>query len=189
MRGGPIIGVLLAAGSASRFGGGKLLAALPDGTPIGLAALQCLAGAVDGVVAVVRPHDDALAAAMAARGARVTACPHASDGIGASLAWGIRATPAAAAWLIALADMPWVQPATVGVVVDALRGGARIAAPSHRGTRGHPVGFAAELYAELVALSGDEGAKPILGRHPLVLIETPDAGVLRDVDTRQDLGI
>jgi molybdenum cofactor cytidylyltransferase len=188
MRGDPIIGVLLAAGSASRFGGGKLLAALPDGTPIGLAALHCLASAVDGVVAVVRPGDDALAAAMAARGARVTECPHASDGIGASLAWGVRATPVAAGWLIALADMPWVQPATLSAVVDALRGGATIAAPSHLGRRGHPVGFAAALYGELIALSGDEGAKAILGRHSPVLIETRDGGVLRDVDTRQDLG-
>ena len=69
---GPIVGVLLAAGSASRFGGEKLLAPLPDGTPIGVAALEHLAAAVDSVVAVVRPHDAPLAAALAARGARIT---------------------------------------------------------------------------------------------------------------------
>jgi molybdenum cofactor cytidylyltransferase len=187
MRGGPIVGVLLAAGSASRFGGGKLLAALPDGTPIGVAALESLVEAVDAAVAVVRPHDDALAAALSARGARVSACPHAAAGIGVSLAWGIRAAPVAAAWLIALADMPWVQPATLVGIVEALRRGAPIAAPSRLGRRGHPVGFAAELYAELIALSGDEGARPILARHRVVLIETEDAGILRDVDTRQDL--
>ncbi len=79
---GPIVGILLAAGSASRFGGEKLRAALPDGTPIGVAALELLAGAVDAVVAVVRPHDDVLAAAFAARGARVTRCPQAADGDG-----------------------------------------------------------------------------------------------------------
>lgn len=184
---GPIVGILLAAGSAARFGGDKLLAALPDGTPIGVAALERLAPTVDTVVAVVRAHDATLAAAFAARGARVTGCPQAAQGMGVSLSWGIRAAPVAGAWLVALADMPWVQPATLSRVVDALRRGAPIAAPRRQGRRGHPVGFAAGFYAELSALSGDEGARPVLDRHPVALIDTDDAGVLRDVDTRQDL--
>src|SRR5271170_827065 len=126
---GPIVGVLLAAGSASRFGGGKLLALLPDGNPIGVVALKHLAAVVDSVVVVVRPQDDPVAAALVACGGRVTRCPHAAEGIGASLAWGVRAAPVAAAWLIALADMPWVEPATMAGVVDALRAGAPVAAP------------------------------------------------------------
>jgi molybdenum cofactor cytidylyltransferase len=187
MRDGPIVGILLAAGSATRFGSDKLLAKMAGDTPIGVAALKNLAAAVDTVVAVVRLGDDALATVLAAHGARVTACPRAAEGMGESLAWGVRGAPAAAAWLIALADMPWVQAATVGRVVDALRQGAVIAAPSWRGTRGHPVGFAAGLYAELIALSGDEGAKPVITRHGASLVATEDAGVLRDVDTPQDL--
>jgi molybdenum cofactor cytidylyltransferase len=183
----PIVGILLAAGSASRFGGEKLLAPLPDGTPIGVAALKHLAAAVDTVVAVVRPRDELLAAALEAAGARITRCPRAAEGMGASLAWGVCAAPVAAAWVIALADMPWVEPATMAGVVDALRGGASVAAPSCRGRRGHPVGFAASCYGELSALSGDEGAKAVVDRHPVTLIDTDDAGILRDVDTRQDL--
>jgi len=183
----PIVGVLLAAGSASRFGGGKLLAPLPDGTPIGVAALKHLTAAVDTVVAVVRPGDELLAAALAAAGARITCCPLAAEGMGVSLAWGVRAAPVAAAWLIALADMPWVEPATMASVVDALRAGAPVAAPRSLGRRGHPVGFAAACYMELSAQSGDDGARAILARHPVTLIDTDDAGVLRDVDTRQDL--
>ena len=184
---GPIVGILLAAGSASRFGGDKLLAPLPDGAPIGVAALKHLAAAVDTVVAVVRPRDELLAAALAAAGARITRCPRAAEGMGASLAWGVRAAPVAAAWVIALADMPWVEPATMAGVVDALHRGASVAAPVCRGRRGHPVGFAARCYGELSALSGDEGAKTVLAMHPVTLVDTDDAGVLRDVDTRQDL--
>ncbi|TMG86922.1 MAG: nucleotidyltransferase family protein [Betaproteobacteria bacterium] len=183
----PIVGILLAAGSASRFGGDKLLAPLSDGMQVGVAALRNLAAAVDAVVAVVRPGDDALAAALAARGARVTACPRAGEGMGASLAWGVRAAPLAAGWVIALADMPWIQSATIARVADALRGHATIAAPSWRSSRGHPVGLASGFYAELSALTGDEGAKAILGRHRVALIATEDAGVLRDVDTLPDL--
>ena len=187
MRDGPIVGILLAAGSATRFGGDKLVAKMPSDTPIGVAALDNLASAVDAVVAVVRPGDDLLATVLAAHGARVTACPQAAEGMGESLAWGVRAAPAAAAWLIALADMPWVQPASIARVADALREGAPIAAPTWQGARGHPVGFAARFYAELIALKGDEGAKPVIARHGALLVATEDAGVLRDVDTPEDL--
>jgi molybdenum cofactor cytidylyltransferase len=187
MRSRPIVAVLLAAGSAERFGGGKLLARLPDGTPLGVAAARSVIGAVQRVVAVVRPGDDELAAALAREGARVTVCPRAADGIGASLAWGVRAAPLAHAWLIALADMPWIRAATIASVAHAMGDGASIAAPGWRGARGHPVGIASSFYAELIALSGDEGARAILARHAVKLIETDDPGVVRDVDTPGDL--
>lgn len=185
---GPIVGVLLAAGSAKRFGADKLGVALPGGTTVGTAALASLAAAVDAVVAVVRPGDDALARALGAAGARVTFCTRARDGMGSSLAWGVRAAPLAAAWVIALADMPWVRADSVARVVATLRRGAAIAAPSWNGARGHPVGFASGFYAELSSLSGDEGAKAILARGPVTLIATDDPGVLRDVDVPEDLG-
>ena len=187
MQRAPVVGILLAAGSATRFGGDKLLAPLADGTPVGLAALRNLATAVDVVLAVVRPGDDALAAALAAGGARMTVCPRAAEGMGASLAWGVRAAPLAAGWVIALADMPWIQSVTIAGVVDALRAGAPIVAPSWQDSRGHPVGIASRFFGELSALSGDEGAKAILRRHNVTLIATEDAGVLRDVDTPKDL--
>jgi molybdenum cofactor cytidylyltransferase len=183
----PIVGILLAAGSARRFGGEKLAARLGDATPLGVAALASLVPAVDAVVAVVRPGDAALAGALSARGARISACPEADEGMGASLAWGVRAAPVAAGWVIALADMPWVQPQTVAAVVAALRSGAAIAAPEYRGQRGHPVGFAAVHYPQLAALSGDEGAKRLLAAGPVSLVATEDPGVLRDVDTPADL--
>jgi molybdenum cofactor cytidylyltransferase len=187
MRSGAIIGVLLAAGRSTRFGRDKLLVPLTDGVPVAVAALRNLAPAVDEVVAVVRPRDERLAAALNRAGARVTACPRASEGMGASLAWGVRAAPLAAAWLVALADMPWIRTTSVASVVDALEKGAAIAAAGCRDVRGHPVGFASSFYPDLVALSGDEGAKAILSRQRIEIVETGDSGVLRDVDTPEDL--
>jgi molybdenum cofactor cytidylyltransferase len=186
----PVVGVLLAAGSGSRFGGDKLLAALEDGTAMGERALANLTAAVDSVVAVVRPGDDVLAQALAQGGARVTVCPNAAEGMGESLAWGVRGAPVAAGWIVALADMPWTASGTIVRIADALRGSARLVAPSHRGMRGHPVGISARYFGELCALSGDEGARRILGANAdsLTLIETDDAGVVRDVDIRADLG-
>jgi molybdenum cofactor cytidylyltransferase len=184
---GPIVGVLLAAGRSTRFGSDKLLVPLEDGTPIGVAALKNLAAAVDAVVAVVRPGDAVLAAALAAHGARVTECPNAAEGMGESLAWGVRGSPTAAARLIALADKPWMRPAAIERVVGALRRGAPIAAPGWQGRQGHPVGFAALHYPELIALSGDLGARPVIERHGVLLVEAEDSGVVRDVDAPQDL--
>ena len=185
----PIVGILLAAGSASRFGGDKLLAPLKDGTPLGVRALSNLVACVDNVVAVVRPGDQTLARALSDHGAELTVCPYAVNGMGQSLAWAIRATPLAKAWVIALADMPWIEIATNQRIAAALERGAELVAASHQGVRGHPVGFSRRYYGELAALSGDEGAKSLVRRHEraLQLIETNDAGISRDVDTPEDL--
>jgi molybdenum cofactor cytidylyltransferase len=184
-----LTGILLAAGSASRFGGGKLLAPLAGGTPIGVHALANLAACVDRVTAVVRPEDSALARLLAAHGASVTVCPYAANGMGQSLAWAIRATPLSEGWVVALADMPWVTTTTIRFIADSLRRGGELVAPSRRGVRGHPVAFSRRFYGELAGLSGDEGAKTILQTHAadLRVIETDDEGVSRDVDTPADL--
>ena len=187
--GHPIVGILLAAGSASRFGGDKLLAPLKDGTPLGVRAFCNLVVCVDRVVAVVRPGDQGLARALSDHGAEITVCPHAANGMGQSLAWAIRATPLARAWVIALADMPWIEVATIQRVADTLEGGAELVAASYQGVRGHPVGFSRRYYGELAALTGDEGAKSLVRRHEreLQLIDTNDTGISSDVDTPGDL--
>ena len=185
----PLVGILLAAGSASRFGADKLAATLPDGTPVGVAALRNLAAAVDSVIAVVRGGDSATAKAFAANGARVSVCPWASDGMGASLAWGVRAAAVAAGWIVALADMPWIAPATIAQVATTIREGALLTAPRFEGSRGHPVGVSQRYFGELVALSGDEGARRLLAAHANSIrwVDADDAGVLRDIDTPADL--
>ena len=109
--------------------------------------------------------------------------------MGASLACGVQATPDADAWVIALADMPWIRPSTIDLLASALAAGADIVAPFYNGERGHPVGFARRHYAALAALTGDEGARAVLraNQPTLRLVETDDASVVRDVDTRGDL--
>jgi molybdenum cofactor cytidylyltransferase len=190
---GRIVGVLLAAGRGERFGGGKLLAPLPAGpnagVAVGVAACRSLRAAVDEVIAVVRPGDPALVAALAGEGARVVVAARADDGMGASLAAGIAAADGTDAYVVALADMPWVTTATIRAVVEALRGGASIAAPRYRGRRGHPVGFAAAHRAELVALTGDQGARAIVEARAsfVAFVDVDDAGVLADVDVPGDL--
>lgn len=182
--------ILLAAGSSSRFGGDKLAAPLVDGTPLVLASAQTLLAAGCDVLAVVRDADVGPGALLAGvPGIEVRACPQAALGLGHSLAFGVRNSDSADAWVVALADMPFVRPATVARVAVALTRGASLVAPVFARRRGHPVGFARDWQAQLVALTGDAGARSLLARHAgaLTLLDTDDPGVLRDVDRIADL--
>ncbi len=182
-------GVLLAAGAGRRFGGPKLLQRLDDGRPMAVAAARNLLGGVGRALAVVRPEDRELARVLAREGLEVVPCAQADRGMGLSLACGVRASADAHGWVIALADMPYILPATVAELVRCLRRGAALAAPEYRGQRGHPVGIAAEFLAPLLALDGDAGARAVLAQHGARLLTLPvdDPGVLIDIDTRSDL--
>ncbi len=184
-----IVGVLLAAGSGSRFGGRKLTAFLPDGTRVGERAARTLRGAVDAGVAVVRPGDADLARIVEEEGFTPLPFDRADEGMGASLAFGVSSSPGALGWVVALADMPFVRPETVGAVCRKLREGALVVAPSRGGRRGHPVAFSRSLRDELVRLGGDEGARSILSRHGerVVTLECDDAGIFLDVDVPGDV--
>ena len=130
-----------------------------------------------------------LRAALQAEGCGILESADTARGLGASLAAGVRHSREADGWIVALGDMPFISPATFTAVAAALRKGAVIAAPVHHGSRGHPVGFAASLVADLEAIDGDEGARSVLLRHraDISLIEVDDGGITRDIDTPHDL--
>lgn len=107
-------------------------------------------------------------------------------GMGSSIAAGVAARPHARGWLVLPGDMPRVRPETLRRVAAELEHHP-VAYAQHHGRRGHPVGFAAELYSELVQLSGDEGARRLVARYPAYGVELDDAGVLLDIDTPADL--
>lgn len=181
--------VLLAAGAGSRFGGDKLLHPLEDGVAIAAHAARNLLAVTPDVVAVVRWGDFPLYEILEQEGCQVTMFQGASRGMGASLAHGVREARGADGWVIALADMPRISPDTVRAIIAALAEGALIAAPVHKGERGHPVGFGGALRNELLALDGDQGARALLERHrdAITLVERNDAGILYDVDRKSDL--
>jgi molybdenum cofactor cytidylyltransferase len=181
---GEIVGILLAAGSGSRFGGDKLLHPLADGTPMALAAGRRLRDCCERTIAVLRPGTDRLAELLVAEGIATVVAAESIEGMGHSLAAGVRAAADAGGWIIALADMPFIEPGSYECVKTALRQGASIAAPAHAGRRGHPVGFSMRWFDALSRLSGDEGARSILAakRDEVTLSAVDDPGILRDVD-------
>lgn len=94
---------------------------------------------------VVRPKDSALIQLLLLEKVRILPCPQAELGMGASLACGVCAAAEADAWLIALADMPYVSPAPIAI----RQHNSTLA--HHQGQRGHPVGFKRTFYPKLAA--------------------------------------
>ena len=182
-----IVGLLLAAGSASRFGSDKLRHRLPHGVPIAVQSARHLKSQLPRVLVVVRAAD--ARDAFAAERCETVVCENADEGMGTSLACAARAAGEADAYIVALADMPFVRPSTIAAVRDALEGGAELVAPYFRARRGHPVGIAGRFYEHLVYLTGDEGARHLLAAHEADLVKIPvgDPGVIRDIDRPEDL--
>lgn len=183
-----VIGILLAAGAATRFGGDKLLAKLDDGTSVGARSCATLVTAVGEVIAVVRPGDAPLANALTEAGARVSVCDESVHGMGASLAHGIAVAKPCDAIVVALADMPWVSVSTIAALVAALEHGSSLVVPRYRSRRGNPVGFGRAHFNTLRNLNGDRGARDLIeGAHSVSWIDVDDPAILRDVDTVEDL--
>lgn len=195
---GQPVGILLAAGRGTRYDPSertlKLLAPASrgphPGAPLAAAAAQTLLAELPRVTAVVRVADRdeqrRLHAVLRSVGCALAVCDDADLGMSASLACGIRAEPHAAGWLIALGDMPAIAPSTVRAIVTALREGTQTVVPVYRGQQGHPVGFAATLRDELLALQGDAGARAVLQAHPPLRIDVDDSGILYDVDLARE---
>ncbi len=184
-----IVGLLLAAGTAQRFGSDKLQHSLPHGVSIAVQAARHLKSELDRVIAVTRPGADELAAKLRKEGCEVTVCENAAEGMGASLACAARAAGEADGYVVALGDMPFVRRTSIAAVREALLNGAALAAPYFRTRRGHPVGMTGSFYCELLVQRGDEGAQRLLAAHENRLVKIPvgDPGVVRDIDTPDDL--
>jgi len=187
----PVI-VVLAAGLGRRFvdPGHKLAQSLGASTVLGQTVQHAIASGLPVVVVTTQPLLVEVSTMVAGRD--VVLMPDqprkGSDGVGMgySIAAGVASRPNASGWLMLPGDMPLVRPDTLRLIAAALPLEAVVFA-QHHGRRGHPVGFSAELFSDLVQLTGDEGARRLIARYPSRGVEVTDPGVLIDVDTKADL--
>lgn len=181
-----IAGVVLAAGRARRFGRQKLLADLGGRPIVRHAVEQVLAAGLEEVVVVLGAESDAVAAALSGLPVRTVVNHRYSEGMASSIVCGVGAvTPGATAIVIALGDQPTIGAGTIARLVAAWHESRRaITAPVYDGTRGTPVLFDAALRSELLALSGDGGARPVVDADPGRVTEVHFARPMPpDVDT------
>jgi molybdenum cofactor cytidylyltransferase len=160
-----IIGVLLAAGGARRFGSQKLVATL-DGVPVVRRAFDALSPATDGTIVVVGSEADAVTRALDGKTASIVVNADWALGLSTSLRCGILATPPSTeAVIVGLGDEPAVDPHVCRELVRAWRRDRKaIVAARYNGVQDHPVLFDRAVFAELTSLEGDVGAKSVINR-------------------------
>ena len=179
--------VVLAAGSARRFGGNKL-AATVEGAALIRRALSAVPAERFSRVAVVTQYPEILALAR-----DFSFTPVLNDtpeaGVSRSIALGLAAIGDCPGALFLVADQPLLRRESVDALVTLWQGKPEgIAALGHGGVRGNPCLFPSRLFPELLALTGDRGGAAVIRRHEglLTLLEV-DARELRDADTPEAL--
>ncbi|HEY7138666.1 MAG TPA: nucleotidyltransferase family protein [Methylomirabilota bacterium] len=182
--------IVLAAGASTRMGRQKLTLPMADGRPIVRVSVeQVLAAGLDDAVVVLGREAEAVAEALRGLPVRTVLNPRYAEGQSTSLRVGLDALRAGTdAALVALGDQPLPDPDVIRRLVAAFRTTGRpIAAPVYLDGRGNPVLFAAEVFEELRAVTGDRGARDVIARDPARVAEVRvDAPMPADIDTPED---
>jgi len=191
-----IAAIVLAAGASKRFGRQKLIERYLWKPIVRRAVEAAMASGVDETIAVTG-GDDRVRRAVERTGARCVTNAAWESGMASTIATGIAAlAPGTQAALIVLGDQPTVSPRAYRAVLDAYRAqGAAIVVPVYWWkTRGHPVLFDASVFPELLALSGDHGAREAIQRDPTRVLEVrvrrpapPDVDTTRDAASLMNL--
>jgi molybdenum cofactor cytidylyltransferase len=184
-----IAAVVLAAGLSRRMGRPKLLLDLGGAAVIRVSVDRILAAGLDEVIVVTPPDAAGIAAALDGLPVRYAVNADPAAGQATSIVAGIRALASDTdAALIALGDQPTLPADVIPALVRArAETGRPIAAPVYRGERGNPVLFAASVFPELDALSGDRGARGVIERDAARVALVPfDVPMPPDLDTPDD---
>ena len=188
-----IVAIVLAAGRSTRMGeANKLLADIGGKPMLRHVAEAALASQAQQVLVVVGHQADEVCAALTGLDVAFVANLDFATGLSSSLKAGIRALPQGAAGaLVLLGDMPRIETAHLDAMIAAFasEAGNAVVVPMHRGQRGNPVLWPADLFAEILALEGDVGARSLLARHaPRVReIDLGTDAIVMDVDTPEAL--
>jgi CTP:molybdopterin cytidylyltransferase MocA/xanthine/CO dehydrogenase XdhC/CoxF family maturation factor len=185
-------GVVLAAGLSRRMGRNKLVAEVAGRSLVRHAAEAALAGGLDPVMVVTGHQAGEIEKSLAGLPVGFVHNPSFADGLSTSLKAGIESLPAdCAGAIVLLGDMPGVSPELVARVSAAFEPakGRSICVATAEGRRGHPVLWGRQFFAELMRLSGDQGARGLIAAHAANIVEVGagDAGPLTDIDTPEAL--
>lgn len=183
-----IASVVLAGGASSRMGRPKMLLPWGAGTVLSASVGAHLEAGVDLVVVVLGPGGEEVW-----RGSGLHPDPRLRsvvneawrEGLASSLRRGLEECGEATAVLVALGDQPGVTASRIRRIVEAWQPGTRLVVPVQGQRAGHPVLFDRSLWDELLALSGDAGAREVVRRHWGEAV-TVEAEPLFDIDTEED---
>jgi molybdenum cofactor cytidylyltransferase len=181
-----VSGVLLAAGASRRLGRPKQLLRWQGETLVRRAACAALEAGVDELIVVTGAERDAVTASLAGLDLHLVENPRWPDGLGSSIAAGVRAASGAAVLLL-LADQPGVDAALLAELIASMEAGHERVACAYGGVVGAPALFsAASDLAALRALSGEQGARHLLQRAGAPVLAIPAEQAAYDIDDEAD---
>jgi molybdenum cofactor cytidylyltransferase len=184
-------GIVLAAGGASRFGSPKQLAEL-DGLPLLQHAVDAMLAvpAISPVVVVLGAEAQRVRAAVDVGEARSVVCEEWADGMAASLRCGVEAVGDRDWVIVTLGDQPRVTPQVIAAVMDhaeSAPAGTVAVRATYDGAPGHPVALGRAMLPRVAQLSGDAGARDLLGGADVMTFEAARLCDPADVDTPEEL--
>ncbi len=184
--------IVLAAGRSRRMGGRNKLLMTIDGVPMVRHVVNALLSAGIMVIRVVTGHQ-AGAVRAALEGCPVSFVDNSDHeaGLSTSLKAGLDALPASCgAALVCLGDMPAVNGAALRSLARAWQGSQTkaIIVPTWNGRRGNPVLWDSSFFQAMRRVTGDAGARHLIGEYGDYVIEVAmdDGAVLVDIDTPED---
>lgn len=188
-----IAAIILAAGQSRRMGAINKLLEPIEGIPLVQRTVESVAvSGVDHVVVVTGYEAEAIETALS--GAKVTLVhnPKFADGLSTSLKAGLEAlSPDTVGAIVCLADMPAIQPNHIDALIEPFdpEEGHSIGVPVFKGKRGNPVLWARRFFNAMTEVSGDVGARHLIGDYADLVyeVEFGDTAVLTDLDTPEQL--
>lgn len=184
--------LLLAAGRSRRFGSPKTLHTMPNGKPMIVNTLALYQGLGIGITVVIHAGDSDLASVLKPYNVDILENENAAQGLSQSIVKGVGQRPDNLAWLVALADMPYVSPNTLNSIIK-LAAPERIVLPRSikNGVwrAGNPVCIGRTFKNQLLHLSGDVGAKNLIKQNPRSVdyVDIDDPGIHQDIDRLGDI--
>ena len=189
-REGPVAGILLAAGTASRMGSNKLLFELDGESVLRGAARRALAAGLSPLVVVLGHESDRAWREIEDLPLERTLNPLYEQGINSSLKAGILAVRRleATAVVVMLADMPFVTPEMLTAMVDRYRTStAPLVISDYEGVNAPPMVYDQSLFAELLTMEGEGCGRQVVRRHRSEAEVLPwPASALTDIDLPED---
>jgi CTP:molybdopterin cytidylyltransferase MocA len=183
-----IVGMVLAAGAARRFGSPKQLAEL-DGVPLLQHAIDAMLAVpgLDRVVVVLGAAAEHVAAAVKFADAEPVVCPDWEEGMAASLRCGVEAAGDADWVVVTLGDQPGMTPEAIEAVIAATDTDADAVRAEYGGEGGHPVALSRALLRRVGDVRGDVGARDLLAGATVRAVEARHLASPDDVDTPEEL--
>jgi CTP:molybdopterin cytidylyltransferase MocA len=182
-----IAAAILAAGGSRRLGQPKQLLAIDGTTLVETVVARVCASRCDRFAIVVGAHAADVIARVARHPVDIVANPHWQEGLASSVraaaAWAQRI--AASGLLLCVVDQPRLATEHLDRLVERFRASRTAVGSRYAGTLGVPAIVPATAFAELIALTGDRGARALLARPGTIAIDWADGAI--DIDVAADL--